>query len=313
MIFRNTFRLIITNFSLVWKLLCYYFICFVITLLFCGAVAYPILAELNSANVFSDLISLINNFFVSTPAQTATTFESVGQTINGIISSSNYTFNYVFIGIFVFFIFPVMFDMAVVPAGEVVYGYMATQTKYSFSGRYFKSFLKSLKFSLTRYFVTLPFNIILLFLVYAMVKVATMGNILYILLVVLLLGVLILTLALRSALFSCFAPSYDIVNKDVFSALKENFKCVKNKFGSIFSTSILLVLICFALNLIFAVFTLTVGLLVTIPFTVFMFVVFQMVSFFSAEGERYYIYTDTLIKPKTFEETQDVERLKFLI
>lgn len=313
MIFRNTFRLIITNFSVVWKLLCYYAICIFVTILFCGVVAYPILSELNSANVFSNLLEIVNNLFSSSPVTTARTFEEVNRTILEIMSSSSYTFNYVFMGLFVFFILPVALDLAILPASEAIYGYMASQTNYSFTGRYFKSFKKSLKFALTKYLVMLPFNIIIVSLVYLMVRLATMGNVLYFLLDVFILAVMLLFISLKTTLFSCFAPAYTTLEVGVFSALKESFRFVSRKFGSIFSTSILLVLIAFALNLLFCVFTLTIGLIVTIPFTIFMFIVFHMVGFFSAQGGRYYIYTDTLARPETFEESQDIEKLKFLL
>ena len=313
MIFRNTFRLIITNFSTVWKLLCYYAICILITMLFCGAIAYPILSELSNANVFNDLFEIINNFFSSSPVTTARTFEEVNSTILNIVSSSSYTFNYVFLAFFLFFFLPVAVDMAILPAGDIVYGYMATQTKYSFTSRYFKLFGKSLKFSLSKYLTSLPFNLILLFLLYLLIRLATMGNFLYLFLDVFILAVILLFVSLKTTLLSCFAPAYTVLETGVWSSFKENFRCVGRGFGSIFSTSILLVLIAFALNLIFCVFTLTVGLIVTIPFTAFMFVVFHMVSFFSAQGGRYYIYTDTLANPKTFEESQDIEKLKYLL
>ncbi len=313
MIFRNTFRLLVTNFSNVWKLLLYFVICISVSLLFCGVLAYPIIKELSEANVFSDLLSLINNFFTTTPVATARTFEEVNETIVTIMTESQFTFNYIFLGVFVFFIVPLAFELAQLPMGEVIYGYMASQTKYSFSSRYFRSFGSSIKFSLTKYLVTVLFNLVSVLLIYCMVHLASLGNILYYFLDIIILGILVAFVSFKQTLFACFMPSIAVLQIGPFKALGQNFKYVFKKFGSIFSTSILLVLLSFAFNLIFCVFTLTIGLIVTIPLTVLVFVIFQMVSFFSAQGGRYYVYTDTLVSPKTFEEQIDIESIKYLI
>ena len=66
-------------------------------------------------------------------------------------------------------------------------------------------------------------------------------------------------------------------------------------------------------NLLCAVFTLASALIVTIPATAFLFVVFQMVSFFSTQGMRFYVYPDMFISPKRFEEQDNIEKIKNLI
>ena len=63
MIFRNTIRLLLTNFSNVWKVLVYYIICIALTLGVCWSIATPIISKLAEANVFSDLSNLLNSFF----------------------------------------------------------------------------------------------------------------------------------------------------------------------------------------------------------------------------------------------------------
>lgn len=314
MIFRNTFRLLFSNFSNVWKLLVYYLICIVLTFLVCGALALPIIEKLNQANVFSDFLAIVNNFFNNAPSNTALNLEGVWENFLQVINSNpQFTFNYVFLAIWLLFVFPFTLDLAQLPMGEVLYGYMTSQTKYSFTGRFIKTLKKSLLYSLVRFFVLLVFNVGIFTFIFLIIKLATMGNILYLMLDIALLACLLIVIAFKYTLFSCWMPAISVFDSNVFVALGQNFVVAFRKFGSIFSTSILLVILALVFNLIFGVFSFTVSFIVTIPITVFVFAIFQMVSFFSSQGMKFYVYPDMVISSKTFEEQMTIENTKYLL
>lgn len=314
MIFRNTFRLLFSNFSNVWKMLLYYLICFVLTFFVCGALLYPIIVKFREAEIFIDFAEAVNGLFSATPRATAITLRDVYVSAwEIIISSKQLLVNYIFASIWLVLVFPFTLDLAQLPMGEVLYGYMSSQTKYGFTGRFIKTMGKSAEYSIIRLVVTLPFNAGCMALAYLVIKFVTYGNLVFIILAVLLLSALFVLVALKYSFFACWMPALAVLDMNVFEALGQNFRCVMRRFGSIFSTCLLLVLISFVFNLIFGVFSFTVSLVITLPLTAFVFVIFQMVSFFSTQGMRFYVYPDLFISPKTFEESLSVDDAKYII
>lgn len=313
MIFRNTVRLLLTNFSNVWKVLLYYLICFVITFGVCWGIASPIIDKLEEAKVFENFINLLNSFF-SKPQGIVYSFNDILDTAwDVIVSNIQFRFNYIFLIVWVVFVFPFTLDLAQLALGEVLYGFMTSQVKYGFTGRYIKCIGKSCVFSFFKYIVMFLFNFITFASFVGIIKMCTLGSAFYILLGILLLNVFLGLVALKYTLFSCWMPAMAVLDCNVFKALKQNFKSVFRKFLSIYSNCIALILTAVVLNLIFCVFTLSVSLIITMPLTAFVFVIFQMVSYFSSQGMRFYVYPDLFIVPKRFEEEDTVKKMKYLI
>jgi len=313
MIFRNTFRLLLTNFSNVWKVLLYYLICIVITFGVCYSIASPIIVKLQEANVFNDLFNLLNSFF-SKPSGVIRSFSEILQTASNVISYNiQFKFNYIFLIVWIVFVFPFTLDLAQLAMGEVLYGFMTSQVKYGFTGRFIKNIGKSCVYSLVRYFVLLPINLIICGIGWGIVKLATSGSIAYILLNFVLFVVLLCVLAFKQTIFSCWMPAIAVLNINPFKALKKNFACAFRRFFSIFSNALTLILTAFVVNVIFCVFSFSVSLIITLPLTAFVFVIFQMVSYFSSQGMRFYVYPDMFISPKKFEEQDKFKKLKYLV
>lgn len=313
MIFRNTIRLLLTNFSNVWKMLLYYIICIAITFGVCWIVATPIVEELSQAKVFEDLGNFFNSFFASPQGSVKGINDIINNAWQVIANNAQLKFNYIFFIVWLFVVFPFTLDLAQLALGEVLYGYMTSQVKYGFTGRFIKNIGKSCIYSLVRYFFMLVLNIIQFSLVVGIIKVASFGGILYLLLALLLLTLLICFVALKYTLVSCWMPSIAVLNCNVFMALKKNFKCVFKKFFNIFSNYLTLTITAVALNFMFCVFTFGVSLFVTLPLTAFVYVIFQMVSYFSSNGMRFYVYPDMFISPKRFEEQDSIKKIKYII
>ncbi len=120
-------------------------------------------------------------------------------------------------------------------------------------------------------------------------------------------------IAFKHTLFACWMPATAVLDYSVVKALKQNFKCVFKKFPSIFSNYLSLVLVAFVVNASFAIVTFSVSLVFTMPLTAFVFVICQMVSYFSSQGMRFYVYQDVFISPKRVEEQDKITKLKYLI
>lgn len=314
MIFRNTFRLLVSNFSNVWKVLLYYVICILLSLAVCTVIALPIIDKLNQANVFNDFFAILDNIFFAKPDATAISIEQVNENFWSVLNSNpQLNVNIVFLAIYILFVFPFLINLALLPMNEVVYGYMTSQSKYSFTVKFVKYLGKSALYSLVRFFVLLPVNAIILLLIYLMIRLVSLGSFLYFLLAICVLGVLLVFVALKYSFFSCWLPAVTVYNENPLVSIKTNFKSIFKKFGSIFSTSTLLVLLAFVVNFIFCVFSFTLSLLVTLPLTAFTFSIFGLVSFFSCHGMRFYVYPDYVVIPKTFEERDEINKIKYII
>lgn len=313
MIFRNTFRLLLTNFSNVWKVLLYYIICIALTFAVCWSIAQPIINELSKAHVFSDLGNLLNSFF-STPQNAP---YSLNQIIDNawsvLVTNIQFQFNYIFLIVWLVFVFPFTLDLAQLAMGEVLYGFMTSQVKYGFTGRFIKNIGKSCLYALVSYLVNFVFNALIIVLLVGIIKILTLGSFVYALLDVLLFAVLICIIGFKRTLFACFMPAIAVLDCNPFKALAINFKGVFKNFFRIFSNAITIVLTAIVVNLIFCIFTFSVSLIITLPLTAFVFVIFQMVSYFSSFGMRFYVYPDMFISPKRFEEQDKIKKMKYLV
>lgn len=162
MIFKNSLRLLLTNFSNVWKVLLYYTICVLVTFGVCWVVASPIIEKLTQANVFKDLLAVFNGFFY-TPQQAVPSIGAVLDNAWAVITQNiQFRFNYIFLIVWVIFVLPFTIDLAQLAMGEVLYGFMTSQVKYSFSGRFIKNIGKSCVFALVKYVIEFILNLIII-------------------------------------------------------------------------------------------------------------------------------------------------------
>ncbi len=314
MIFRNSIRLLLTNFSTVWKVLVYYLCCVALTIGVSYLLAEPIVRELTEGGVFADFFAIINNFFNNNP--TTTTF-TISEVLNRawqiIITNIQFKLNFIFLVLWLFFFFPYLLDLCQLAIGDVLYGYMTSQVKYSFTGRMITNIGKSAVFSLVRFAVLLAFNLASFGLLVLAVSLASTGVFANIILAIGVLTLLLTFVSFKQTLFACWMPALAVLGVGPLKALKQNFKTVFRNFFSIYSNILLLCVLSVVVNLIFCVFTASISLIITLPLTVFTFAVFQMVAYFTSQGMRFYVYPDLFISPKHFEERDSIKTIKNLL
>ncbi len=312
--FSNTTKLVLTNFSNVWKLLLYYIICTCVGFFALYAAVKPVWVKLADARVFADLQLWFNAIF-SQPTQVVTSFHDILITIWQVITvnAPAFVWNYIFTVALLFVILPFLYNLADLAIGEVLYGYMTSQTTYSFTGSFFRKLGKSVLYSLAR----LPFEIVakVLFIAmcYGVVKLWATGTILNIFFGVLVLMLALIVLTFKVTTFTCWMPAIAVNDTGIFKSMRVGFLAVFRNFFSTFSNAVVLVLCALVVNFFFGVFTFTIGLVVTLPLTMYAFIVYGMVSYFSNQGMRFYVYPDMFVTPKRIKEQETISRLKFYI
>ncbi|MDR0850333.1 MAG: hypothetical protein LBN07_02480 [Christensenellaceae bacterium] len=313
MTFLNTVKIVMANFSAVWKLLLYYIICAAVLFTVLYFAVSPVFDALKSAGVFQDLLNMINSVF--TGSSVATQTDNAFSKAFSVLSSNvdMFAFHYVLIMLMLFIIIPFCFGLAELAIGEVLYGYMSSQTKYGFTRSFIGKVGKSCLLQLTKLLLLLPVNIIVILEVYGILHLLAIGGIGLIFAAFLIILMTIVTLALKDTLFSCWMPAMLILDIGPFKALRKSMGTVSRRFLKIFSTNLVLVLIMFSINLFFGLFTLLIAMVITIPLTTFVFTVSNMVEYFTGQGMKFYVTQGIVCEPKRMEEQDGIVRLKKIV
>lgn len=314
MMFRNSVRLLLTNFSTVWKILLYYAICVFVTAAIFVPILSPIISKMTAAGVFADMSTLFNSFF-SQPSSVIPGINDIFSKIGEVITTNANAFlgNYICIGIMVFLVIPFIFGLPDLAISETLYGFMSSQTSYGFFACFIKNLGKSSLLQLTRLITTVPLNIIITAILVGIIKLFTLGGFVNVICAFFIFIMFLALVAAKIAYFLAWVPA--IVTKDVgpFKALKLCHKATCRNYWKVFSTCILLVIIAFVFNFFFGIFSLGAALFITIPMTVFMFAIFGMVEYYGSMGMRYYVYPDMFVSTKRIEEQEGIKKTKYLL
>ena len=310
--FKNTIKLLISNFALVWKLLLYKFLTIAIIVgLFCTTLGY-----LNTLGTFSTLgesfLSFLNIANIaSTPSSIVSGASSVFQNLLafGGELSSTYPFIFVYILILLFVILPYLWHLSDLPASEEVFGFMSSQTKYGFTSSFIRNLNRANAYSWAHTLISLPLNSIFLGGVIGILTIGASGGAGTIISPAMFFVWAILFYSLRTTLFSSWASAITTTNAKTWSGLKKCLRAVLRGFLRIWSNAIVFVTI-FAL---ITILTSLIGFAILLPLFCTIITIFCMVVFFDHRGMRYYVDFNTIVTPKKLEQTDKLNKLKHII
>lgn len=312
MMFKNSAKLLIANFSTVWKLILYYIIVIGITI---GLVApfFGLLgAEFNATGTLDRLGELLASFNVSVNFLAFVTelnliFVSIINTFLALFVT--HTWVAIYLTLLVTYIVPVLFGLVDLPVGQTLFGYMSSLTKYNFVGSFASMLGRSIRYQLFKNLVYLPINILIVGVFIATLKLTLVGGLMvYFLPVIMILSILTL-IALKRSVFSGWMPAIVVYDCNMFVALGKGAKAVFKRFARILSTALIVSLFVFVFTYILG----TYALLIVIPVSMMWFYVFEMVAFYSSQGMRFYVDLDTIVKSKLLEECDSFKKVKNII
>ena len=312
MMFKNSLKLLMANFATVWKLLVYKILVLgIMTGLF--FIGFSFIQGMDTFVSFWDsIVNFIFSFNVGASImellQNALTvfqefFIFVGDlAVNGTGMFIYYTFIFVLL-------FPFLWKLSDLAVGETLYGYMASLTKYSFVGSMIRLVGKSCIYSLLTLAIMLPINALIIAGLYGILSLVSFGGFTAIMVPFLIFIYLSAFAGLKIAFFSGWMPAIIVFNCNAVKGLKLGFKAVFRRFFKVLSTSVIIVAVILAINMLFGSFS----FIITIPVGSMILLVFQMVMFFGSQGMRYYGDLDTNLSPKKLEETDKLKKVKDLI
>ncbi len=231
-------------------------------------------------------------------------FESLVEMLK--TNSTEIFFVLIKVGLFIFLLNLVerMCNFAI---GFLAEGYMSALTKYSLVASLFLNFGKAVLYSLiivpiAIIFDTLVLTIAIMLAVYGLRVISIFAIIIAIIFVV-------LALSCKFTIFSTFLPSIVSGQKTVGESFVNCFKKRKT-FMAMLGNYSFAVMISFYLNVSVAVFTLGVGLIISLPMTSLFTVLLNFVDYYHLEGKRYYVNAEEVITPKQLQK--NAELLKYM-
>lgn len=310
--FRNSVKLLFSNFATVWKLLLYYLI---ITLIGVGLVA-PVFSSVvevfRSHNFFEVLVDLLTTFNLGT--NILSIFASFGTVISTLVACIlDYFVIHTWLAVYLTFLFvvllPFLYELGGIAAGEILYGYMSSQAQVNFTGRIFSSVRKSFKYILAKLLIATPINILIFFLIYKVFALTALGGTIKFAVPLIITVVLCLLVTLRLVLFAGWLPALIVNDCGVWSAFARGLKAVGRRFFRTFSTMLVFVILNICIDVLFG----SIAFLLLVPLGVYFVYIIDFVMFYGSQGMRYYVDADTIISPKRLEEVDRFSRCKDII
>lgn len=316
MMYKNSIRILFSNFNLVWKVMLYT----LITLAVIGGLAYvsavPVFNVLAN-NGFFNLIKDVFEGFV-TNLNLLEFIKGLGEISTSFFEIIINNFSNIWVSI-VLFIFIVVFlerfliGQTKLSSAYCLYASMSNNMKIGIFSSYFSNFSKVVLFELVKFITTFPIDIFIGYVIIQCFKLFSLGTAMAILTPFIIVLVIVILMSLKISLFSCWMPMISVKNDGIFKCLKNNFKLINRRFFKIFANSIGIVLTIIMINGFALIFTLGAGLIITIPLSMVLETTFQMSAYYGSYGMRYYVDNNTIVEPKKMEATEKLKRTKYFI
>jgi len=312
MMFKNSFKLLLANFSSVWKLLLYKII--VVAVVFgLFMLATPALSNLLNVEQLSDSVAtFLANFgfgisYIDLLTYLYTILQTVINVLSEMIATSPLLFLYLVFLLFI--LLPFLWHFSDVAIGECAYGFMASQTKYGFMGAMIRKLGVSVSYSILLTLAILPFTALMLAGGVAVLYLTVYGGLLLYFLPFILFVYLLLINSLKITMLSGWTPSIVVFNCNAVTGFNKGMTALFRRFLKVWSTSIILTFIVLSVAMLIGCY----ALLIIIPIASLFISIFGMVMFFGSQGMRYYVDMDTIITPKKLEQTDKICKLKYVI
>lgn len=187
--------------------------------------------------------------------------------------------------------------------GVLTNDYMSALSKFSLVTRLFANFAKALLYSL----IIVPLAMIFDAIVFALAILIVVEGIKVISIFAIIISIMFVVLALscKFALFSTFMPKIVDGKTTIGKAFIECFS-LREKFFHMVGSYAFAIMISFYLNVSVAVFTLGVGLIISIPLTSVFIVLINFVDYYQLEGKRYYVSGEQVVTPRQMRKNAEL-------
>ncbi len=296
MSFKNAIKNLVAHFGVVWALLLFIlFFALIITGLSLPFIL-PIGRAFSDAGVFDSIADAFGALFNSGNfralydglTQAYVSAEQVLMSNSHVASLSMWFLIFVLMFVFRFFL-----GLYEIPLTTVMDGQMSCNCRYGFIGKFFSTLLMSVRYSFFKMLVTLVYDTAVFWMIYGIRSAMDFGIGLLFLVIL----VLFVTGAFRFSIVACWAPAA-VDGNGVLKGFVVSAKICFKRFGSIFSSYFVSLILIVAIGVFIAVFTLGVGLIIVLPLSACYVSYLNITVYYNKTGKRYYI-DDAVFTPPT--------------
>ena len=316
MMYKNSMKLLFSNFNIVWKVLLYVIVMFLIVFGLAYATALPVFNVLVNSGFVESVKSLFETFINNLNG--VDLFRGIGELsihfVDTIFANFHSIGIYIILFIFEIFVFGrFLMGLTHLTISEMLYSSMSSNLKVGFLYTLFTNFRKIILLELSKFIITFPLDMLIGYVIIMCFKLFAIKGIVAFLTPFIIVLVSVVLISFRVALFSCWVPMIAVKNGNIFVSLVKSFKLQQRRFFKILGNSVGLVLTILIINVFATLFTLGVGVILTIPLSYVWLDTFQMVSYYGSYGMRYYVDSSTIIEPRKMNETDTVKSAKYVI
>lgn len=308
MMFKNSLKLLCANFDKVWKLLVFELLSWAVVLgllaPFYGTISTVILEAWKTFSLDSIFVS--GTFY---GLHVATALSSVCGAILKffeLLFIANIAIGIYFV-VMLFIVRPFLSNVAKFVVCEMMYGYMASGSKVSFTGTMLRTLNRSLPYAGMKMLYSLPFNALILISLFGLTSIhhPIFDYIMPFMIVL----VPALLLAFKETFTAGWAPAMIVFDVNVFRAFPKGMSAMFRRGLRVYSTAFVIFLLALILSMVLGLYALIIILPIIFP----LLNIFEMVMFFSSQGMRFYVDADTILSPKKLEEVDRIEDAKYLL
>ena len=308
MTFRNALKLLLNNFSSVWKLLWYKLVIFAVNASLIVAFVLPtVISIFNSVaetGLFENARQLLDNFINRADLQPSV--EAIKNSLE--MSSKVLADNAGRLSISYFSVFAILIlsnlisGLANFAMSDVINADMCANAKLPFMSRFIITLGKGVRYQLVRLITEIPIFIIALFIVWQIFS--FLFGLIGILSVFFSVELLFLAIAACQAFFCCWLPEITVNKGGVFEAIKKGFALAKPHYFNLLSGFLFSDFFVFLTNAVLAFFTCGAGLIISLPMSILFYIIYRLVIYYELKGLKFYTDSNTIVIP--IDEDKDI-------
>ena len=297
MFYKNSLKLIASNFSVVWKHLVYILLVGILSVGLIFAFAGPSVECLRQSGWFDTATSLISTIYTE-PTNMVATIREIVSTFFTVLQGNFSIIWFSIIGlVFTGYLIPTfLLGIGYYNLTSITHKQLTSLLSVGYTQNLVSTFGSATKYSLVRLVFKLIFDFFKLFFV---IMLFGFSDSIWtsLLCLSILSALLILITSLEITFFSGFSPLMVDKGGNPFKCLLKSIACVFKKFEKVFSNSIILTLTCVLVNVFIGLYTAFSGLLITIPATNVLIAYFGNVVYLTCLGQRYYLSPSIIVNP----------------
>ena len=316
MLLINSIKILFSNLGTMWKILLYKVVALLIFIALMFAVVYPqvggLLSSIGKTGLFTNFSNIVTSVLQINPELgiiVGQFNESLTEALE-ILANNGVPFAWVYISTFVIFCaYRFLNKLLDVPLTTVLDTNLNSCAKMPLMPALFKNFKQSVKYSALSLLVTLPSSIVMILIIYFITQglMLWFGSFALFFIVFFIMFLIVVFFAFHSVLFSMWRPSVVTGGMDILPAFREGTKISFKNFWLLYTYYIIIYLGGIFLNLIIAVFTCGAGLIVSLPLSMLLVSIFQLVFYFSYKRKKYYLDGDTVVGARLDHSMPDLE------